>query len=71
MCGFFWNSLYILPGQIALESFLQFPARQQYTAPATFAFQPDVGAQAGYGPFIRTTGVRFAQAQVIVQLQVW
>jgi hypothetical protein len=36
----------------------------------TFAFQPDIGAKPQDRPFIRTTGMRLAQAQHVLELEI-
>ena len=47
-----------------------FPARQKNAALAGQAFQADIGAQTGDAPVEPPAGVRLAQGDDIVQLQV-
>ncbi len=47
----------------------QFAPRQHHAVTAAFAFQADVRAEAGDGPFVGAAGMRFAQAQEVVELQ--
>ena len=72
MCGILGFRLFILFvfGEVGFESLCKFAAGQ-HDAPATaFAFQANIRTQADDIPLVRAAWMLFAQAQVIVQLQV-
>jgi hypothetical protein len=57
--------------QVGFETFCKFTAGEHHASPAAFALQPDIRAETDNGPLVRTTGMLFTQAQMIVQLKVW
>jgi len=57
-------------GEIGFEPFGKFTAGQHDASSTAFTFEPDVGAEARDRPLIGATGMLFAQAQMIVELQV-
>ena len=57
-------------GENGFEPFRQFAPREHDAPSATCAFQPNIRAQARDNPFIGAAGMLFAQAQVIVEVQV-
>jgi hypothetical protein len=56
--------------EISFQSFGKFTTGQHDAPSTALAFEPDVRAQARDRPFIGATGMLFAQAQMIVELQV-
>ena len=58
-------------GEIGFEPFGKFAPGKHNMASTTFAFEPNICAEACDGPFIGATRMLFAEAQVIVELQVW
>jgi hypothetical protein len=56
--------------KIGFHALGKFPPGQQYAMTTTFAFQPDIGAKPHDRPFIRTTRMRLAQAQYILELEI-
>jgi len=56
--------------QVDFHTLGQLAAGEQHAMPAALAFQTDVRAQSDNGPFVRTAGMRLAQAHMIVQEQV-
>jgi len=58
-------------GEIGFEPFRKFAAGEHDAASAAFAFQPNIRAKTRDGPFVGAAGMLFAQAQVIVEAQVW
>lgn len=57
-------------GEVGFEPPGKFAAGEQDAPPAAQAFQADVGAEAGDGPFVGAAWMRFAQAQAVVEAQV-
>jgi hypothetical protein len=62
--------LFFISGEIGFEPPGKFAAGKQDAPPAALAFQADVGAEAGDGPFVGAAGMRFAQAQAVVQAEI-
>ena len=62
--------IFLVSGEIGLESFGKFPPREQNTPPAAFAFQPDIRTQTRNRPFVRAAWMLFAQAQMVVDTEV-
>jgi len=56
--------------QIGFESLCQFAPREHDSPSAPFTFQADVRAEACYRPFVGATGMLFAEAQVVVEVEV-
>ena len=56
--------------QIGFESFGQFAACEHDAPPTALTFKPDIRAKAYDVPFIGATRVLFAEAQVVVELEV-
>jgi hypothetical protein len=56
--------------EVGFQSFGKFPPGEHHTPPTAFAFEADVRAKTCDGPFVGTARMLFAQAQVIVELQV-
>jgi hypothetical protein len=56
-------------GEIGFEPFGQFTTGKHDPPATAFAFQPNIRAQARDRPLIGATGMLFAQAQVIVEMQ--
>jgi hypothetical protein len=63
-------SFFFVPGEVGFEPLGKFTTGKQNAASTAFALQPNIRAQARNSPFIGTTGMLFAQAQVIVEVQV-
>jgi hypothetical protein len=59
-----------VPGEIGLEPFCEFTPRKHNTPPANFAFESNIRAETGDGPFVGAARMLFAEAQVIVEVQV-
>jgi hypothetical protein len=57
-------------GEIGFETFSKFTAGEQDASATAFAFQPNIRAETRDGPFIGAARMLFAQAQVIVEVQV-
>ena len=57
-------------GEIGFEPFGEFAPGKHNMAPTTFAFEPDIRAEASDGPFVGAARMLFAKAQVIVELEV-
>jgi len=57
-------------GEIGLEAACKFAAGKHDAPSAAFALKPDICAETDYGPLIGSTGMRLAQAQMIMELQV-
>jgi hypothetical protein len=57
-------------GEVGFKPFGKFTAGKHDAASAAFTFEPDIRAQACDGPFIGTARMLFAEAQVIVELEV-
>jgi hypothetical protein len=57
-------------GKVSFESLCKFTPRQQDAPSAAFAFEPDIRAETGDGPFIGTARMLFAEAEVVVETQV-
>jgi hypothetical protein len=60
--GLLWQNSLDLPGK--------FTARQHHSPPAASTLQADICTETDHSPFIRTAGVRFAQAQGCIELQI-
>jgi len=56
--------------EIGFEPFGKFTAGEHNVASAAFAFKPDICAKTYDGPFVGTTRMLFAEAQVVVELKV-
>lgn len=63
--------IFFMFGEGCLESFCQFAPREHDAPPTAFAFQPDVRAKTRDNPFIGATWMLFAEAQAIVEAEVW
>lgn len=62
--------MFFMAGQVGFDPFRKF-APCKHDAPSTaFAFESDIRAETGHDPFVGTTGMLFAQAQVIVEMQI-
>ena len=61
----------LVPGQVGFESFGKFAAGQHDAPPTAFAFQPNIRTKTGDNPFIGTTGMLFAKAQLVIKAKVW
>ena len=72
MCGILWFRLFIsfVLGEVGLESLCQLAAGQHDASATAFALQPNIGTEANNRPLVGTAWMLFAQAQVIVELQV-
>ena len=57
-------------GEIGFEPFGKFAPGKHNMAPATFAFESNIRAEACDGPFIGAAWMLFAKAQVVVELEV-
>jgi hypothetical protein len=57
-------------GKIGFESFGEFTPCEHDAASAAFTFESDIRAETGDGPFVGAAWMLFAQAQVIVELEV-
>jgi hypothetical protein len=57
-------------GEIGFQPFGKFTAGEYNVASATFAIKPDIRAETGDCPFVGTARMLFAEAQVIVELEV-
>ena len=62
--------LFFVWGEIGFESFGKFAAGQHDASSAAFAFQANIRAQARDNPLVGAARMLFAQAQVIVELEV-
>lgn len=56
--------------QVGFQALGKFTAGEQNAPSASFAFEADIGAKAGNGPFIGAARVLFAETQVVVKTQV-
>ena len=75
MWGFLGTVLSIISalfvwGEVGLEAFRQFAPGKQDAPSASEAFQPNVCAEAGDGPFIGAARVLFAEAQTVMEAQI-
>lgn len=75
MWGFLGTVLSIISalfvwGEVGLQAFRQFAPGEQDAPPASQAFQPDVRAEAGNGPFVGAARVLFAESQSVAEAQV-
>ena len=59
-----------MPGEVGFETLCKFASGQHDASATDLAFQPNISAQTDNRPFIGTAWMLFAQAQVIVELQV-
>jgi hypothetical protein len=57
--------------QVCLHALRQFAAGEHDTMLAAFALQTNIRPETEHGPFIGPAWVRFPQAHMIVQLQIW
>ena len=57
-------------GEVRFEPFGKFTAGKHDAASTAFAFETDIRAEAYDGPFVGTARMLFAEAQVIVELEV-
>jgi hypothetical protein len=57
-------------GKVGFEPFGKFTAGKHDVASAAFAFKPNVRAKTYDGPLVGTARMLFAEAQVIVELEV-
>jgi hypothetical protein len=62
--------IFFMGSEVCFESFRKFAAGEHDAATTAFALQANVRAEAGYCPFIGATGMLFAEAQVIVEVEV-
>jgi hypothetical protein len=62
-------SFYVF-GEIGFEPFGKFAPGKHNMPPAAFAFESDIRAETCDGPFVGAARMLFAEAQVIVELQV-
>jgi hypothetical protein len=62
--------IFVVLGKIGFESLGELAAGEHDASSTSPAFQPNICAQPDHGPFIGAAGVLFAQAQVVVQLEV-
>jgi hypothetical protein len=62
--------LFFVFGEIGFEPFGKFTAGQHNASSAAFALQTNISAQPRDNPLIGAAGMLFAQAQVIVELEV-
>jgi len=58
-------------GEIGFKPFGKFAAGEHDAPSAAFAFQSNIRAKTRDGPFVGAAGMLFAQAQVVVEAQVW
>jgi hypothetical protein len=56
--------------EIRFQSLCQLTPRQHDATSAAFAFQPDIRAEPGNGPFVGAARVLLPEAEVIVDTQV-
>ena len=75
MCGFLRVGLlsmlfFFVFGKIGLQSFGKFPAGKHDAPSTALTFESDVRTEARDRPFIGAAGMLFAQAQVVVELQI-
>jgi hypothetical protein len=63
-------SLFFVFGKVGFEPLGKFTTGKHDAASAAFALQPNIRAQTRNNPLIGTAGMLFAQAQVIVEVQV-
>jgi hypothetical protein len=56
--------------EIGFQPFGKFTAGEHDAPPAAVAFQPDVRAETGDGPFVGAARMLFAEAQMVVEAQV-
>jgi hypothetical protein len=61
---------YYVFGEIGFEPFGKFTPREHDVASATFAFETNIRAETGDGPFKGTARMLFTEPQVIVELKV-
>ena len=57
-------------GEVGFKPFGKFTAGKHDAASAAFTFETDIRAEAYDGPFVGTARMLFAEAQVIVELEV-
>ena len=57
-------------GEIGFQSFGKFTAGEHHAPPAAPALQANIRAQTCDRPFVRAAGMLFAQAQVVVEMQI-
>jgi hypothetical protein len=62
---------YFMFRQVCLHTLRQFAAGEHDTMLAAFALQTNIRPETEHGPFIGPAWVRFPQAHMIVQLQIW
>jgi len=57
-------------GKVGLETFGKFTPGKHNTSCAAFTLESDIRAETDHGPFVGAAGMLFAEAQVVVELQV-
>jgi len=53
--------------QVSFDSFGKFAARKQDAPSTTFAFEPDIRAQARHNPLIGSAGMLFSESEMIIE----
>jgi hypothetical protein len=57
-------------GEVGFETLGEFAAGEHDAPSAAFAYETDVRAEAGDGPFVGTARMLFSEAKMIVETQV-
>ena len=57
-------------GKIGFEPFGKFTSSKHNTSSAAFAFKSNICTKSNYSPIVGATGMLFAEAQVVVELEV-
>jgi hypothetical protein len=62
--------LFISSRQISLDALGELTTGKHDTMPTSLALKADIGTKAHDSPLIRATGMRFAQTQQIIELEI-
>lgn len=57
--------------QVGLESLGEFTPREHDASAAAFTLQANISAEARNGPLVRTAWMLFAEAEMVIEAQVW
>ena len=59
-----------MAGEVGFDPFRKFAPRKHDSPPTALAFKTDICPKARHSPFVGTTGMLFAEAQMIVKAQI-